>query len=446
MPHKRAKSVPKKSEDDKIMERLLEQLPTNEAMDEEIERIIQRIPTVSRAVSHRGPASSFDMSVDSSRPFMDLRNFKGGSNRRFHGASVRHLYEIMTAGYLNEIKKMGNNTIDFDVYINDVLKHNFVHDSGGYETDDDYNDGIFVEESMPMELSSAVSEWVELLKRKDTVFKNALRDGTPSDKIIRRGLLLSFDAQVYSSTIVNGNREVKTAGHILLLVLEVSGARNCKSFIVDNLTNGMYAQSVHGWISSEIRTTISSLFNDTHVYSCPTIWNQQPLHDLRGMCMSTSFRAVLLFALLKEPCLRIENQGDETKTEAQHIFKFMYYQMERMRLFFLQGMFGAGKIEPVYLPMVKEDGVSLHKVDTPYFWTVHIESLRALPNPIIGLDSVLRFLVDIGPDGPDFPYAKRYYFNCDLSFDFVMNSARIEGGTCIMSALFPCNIEAMNLH
>ena len=328
-------------DDDEIMERLLAHLPSIRTMNTEINRIIESIPTVSRDVSHQGPASSFEMPVDSSQPFMDLRMFNEASNKRFRTASVRHLYEIMTAGYLNEIKKMDKNIIDFDVYINDALKLNFLHESEGNDTEEegDSDDDMSGKEKIPYELSSVVSSWADILKEKDIVFKKALRNGDTSDKIVRRGLLLSFEAHFYSPTVVGGNREVKQAGHMLLLVMEVTGANRCNFYLVDNVTNGWYVQSIHQWISTVINTAFTSLFTDLNIALSKTIMNQQPLHELRGVCMSTAFRAMLLIALLKDPWKRIENQAEDIKTEARHIFKFMYYQMDSLDVqgLYLQG-------------------------------------------------------------------------------------------------------------
>lgn len=428
-------------EDDIIMGCFIDSLPSIELMNAEVERIIKKIPTISEDAASAIPESAFE----NSEFFLDLRCFHTSSDRRFHNSSVRYLYEIMCAGYLDEIKKF-KTKIDFDVYINNMLKPSFIFDYDCEDTESDSDESprgfSMKKERAPMLLMNTISDWVDALQSKDPIFRNEYFTGE-KDIIIRRGLLLSFKAHFYSAEInEKGERDVEDNGHMIFLVLEISptSTPNHVNFhIVDNLRDTMYVQKVHRWIKEAIDHSFASLSSGVIVHHRDSIWNQMPIHDLMGACMSTSFRAMILCAFLRNPWRRLANYSEDRR-EANHIFRFMYYQMERMRLFFLGGTFGHGKMEPFFIS--KEDPtVFLHKVNTPYFWAIHIDTLKRENEGISDIHSLEAFLRGIGSDGQDFPFAKRYYFNSDLKLNFVLSGANtfLFDKPCIVQQKFPIN-------
>ncbi len=161
---------------------------------------------------------------------------------------------------------------------------------------------------------------------------------------------------------------------------------------------------------------------------------------LMGTCMSVSFRAMILFSLLQNPFHRLKN-GPETQVEATRILRFGYYQMERMRLFFLQGMFGFRRIEPLFFPRPPQPSQLLRSLNTPYFWGVYFADLQQHLGVPVTPALTEEFIQRIGPDGDDYPFAKRYYFVTNLKYKTVLSTAdhSHEPSTCRVSQFFPFN-------
>ena len=403
--------------DDAVMARFVGSLPSVEAMESETRSIIQKIPTRSREQLGRQASSSLGEDLGYT---LDIRSLYLEDAMRFQTKSMRYFYEIMLSAYLSELRQ--SDVIDFDIHINSEPMIS-----------------LDIPETMDAMASEALarllSEWVRILR---TGYFFTHWPVHSRSAIMRRGLLLSFSARFAG--------HIQEIGHQFLVVLErrVDTPATIDFFVVDNLKEDEYLFPFLTFIHLELTRLIHGDFPGMDIRFRRTSLNRLPTDELMGTCMSVSFRAMVLFSLLQNPFHRLKN-GKETRAEATHILRFGYYQMERMRLFFLQGTFGPGRIEPLFFPSLPSPSSHLRRLNTPYFWGVFFRDLRDHLGVQVTPAITEEFIQRIGPDGEDHPFAKRYYFVTNLKYKTVLSTADLsyDRPTCILCQHFPFNQDAL---
>lgn len=342
----------------------------------------------------------------------------------FLSSNVRFLYEILLSTYLPIIQRAN---IDFKVAIDDGL-----HDEIDYGNKDE--DGI------PEAWNNYTKNWVEYLH--DDNFMSL------SDKIARRCWVVSYTTDFRK---INENdrltRDIETIGHQSLIVLKKRRrSLEANIFIVDNLPEALYKHTVHHWIGTSLKKKLNQ--KGLHIKYVYPVVNAMPVHYDLGTCMSCSFRAMILFAMLRNPFPYLKIRINDERSFDQHtrFLKLTYVLLERLRFSLLtnQHLFPSEAKTQPYAAMFMPHGrkpiaFNLHDINTPYLFMIRHDILR-LCHDMRGDNFFDKQFTSLNPALLKQMRAETVHINRDLRAD-ISDSIRLNGpddsGPCIVSAEFP---------